>query len=120
MWYRTGQEDQLRFTVFGDHDGRRHCSADGSAYNWFMYVFAFIWDRHVVKSVCTGCYPKVPRVMADDRARKYMDHIAYHGYDCQFNCSKERQMYNVIADLHRRWPDLEVWMTEICYAYKLK
>jgi len=60
---------------------------------------------------------QVPRVMADHRARKYMDHIAYHGYDCQFNCSKGRQMYDVIMDLHRRWPELEVWMTEICYAY---
>lgn len=59
----------------------------------------------------------VPQVMSDPKARHYMDHIAYHGYDCQFNCSKARQMYDVIADLHRRWPRLEVWMTEICYAY---
>lgn len=59
----------------------------------------------------------VPPVMADKVASKYMDHIAYHGYDCQFNCSKERQMYDKIADMHRRWPELEVWMTEVCYAY---
>jgi len=55
--------------------------------------------------------------MSDPQAQKYMDHIAYHGYDCQYNCSKSRQNYNTIAELHRRWPDLEVWMTEICYAY---
>lgn len=59
----------------------------------------------------------VPVIMRDARARRYMDHIAYHGYDCQFNCTSERQEYDKVASLHRRWPELEMWMTEICYAY---
>ena len=60
----------------------------------------------------------VPHVLADEHARRYMDVIAYHGYDCQFNCTDDRQNYNLIAEIAKhdakRRP---IWMTEICYAY---
>ena len=38
-------------------------------------------------------------------------------YDCQFNCTDERQNYATIASLHASYPNRELWMTEICYAY---
>eukprot|EP01065_Artemidia_motanka_P049332 TRINITY_DN8147_c0_g2_i2.p1 TRINITY_DN8147_c0_g2~~TRINITY_DN8147_c0_g2_i2.p1 ORF type:complete len:412 (+),score=89.22 TRINITY_DN8147_c0_g2_i2:426-1661(+) len=59
----------------------------------------------------------VTDVMSDAKAATFMDHIAYHGYDCQYNCSKQRQQYDKVGALHDRWPGLELWMTEICYAY---
>lgn len=62
-------------------------------------------------------YQHIPNIMANAAAAKYMDHLAYHGYDCQFNCTKDRQNYDKIATLHNKWPDLELFMTEICYAY---
>ena len=43
----------------------------------------------------------VPKVMSNDRARYYMDVIAYHGYDCQFNCTDDRENYDAIAKLHQ-------------------
>ena len=55
--------------------------------------------------------------MMATRASAYIDHISYHGYDCQFNCSKARQRYDAVQSLHQRWPDKELFMTEICYAY---
>jgi len=59
----------------------------------------------------------VPAVMSNKNAKQYMDHIAFHGYDCQFNCTKSRNRYEEIARLHRDYPDLDILMTEICYAY---
>ena len=63
----------------------------------------------------------VPTVMADESARKYMDVIAYHGYDCQYeddgSCNDTRQRYDVIDSLARAYPGRALWMTEICYAY---
>ena len=57
----------------------------------------------------------VPKVM--QLASKYMDLIAYHGYDCQYNCTDSRMKYDKIADLAKKYPSKELWMTEICYAY---
>ena len=67
----------------------------------------------------------VPAVMSDPSARKYMDVIAYHGYDCQLamrdnpkaNCTDARQRYDAIAMLHEAYPSKALWMTEVCYAY---
>ena len=46
----------------------------------------------------------MPEVLKDAAAAKYMDVIAYHGYDCQYeddgSCNDERQNYDAIADLH--------------------
>ena len=59
----------------------------------------------------------VPAVLLDPAAARYMDVIAYHGYDCQFNCTDERQHYDLIAQLASREPNRPLWMTEVCYAY---
>ena len=50
----------------------------------------------------------IPAIMADPAAARYMDHFAYHGYDCQFNCTKLMNQYNKIAEIHSRFPDKEV------------
>ena len=55
--------------------------------------------------------------MSNEHAARYMDHIAFHGYDCQFNCTKTRNRYQDIERLHQEYPELEILMTEICYAY---
>ena len=51
-----------------------------------------------------------PVVLDDPAARKYVAVMPYHGYDFK--------NYDKIAELHRRYPDLPLWMTEICYAYE--
>jgi glucosylceramidase len=51
-----------------------------------------------------------PIVLDDPGARKYVAAIPYHGYDLK--------NYDKIADLHKRYPELPLWMTEICYAYE--
>lgn len=51
-----------------------------------------------------------PIVLNDPAARKYVAVIPYHGYDFK--------NYDKIADLHRLYPSLPLWMTEICYAYE--
>jgi glucosylceramidase len=51
-----------------------------------------------------------PVVLDDPAARKYVANLPYHGYDFRD--------YAKIADLHRRYPDLPLWMTEVCYAYE--
>ena len=63
----------------------------------------------------------VTQVMADPVARRYMDVIAYHGYDCQYeddgSCNDARQNYDKIAALAAAYPGVPLWLTEICYAY---
>ena len=51
-----------------------------------------------------------PVILDDPQARKYAGAIAYHGYGYKD--------YDKIADLHRRYPDLKLWMTEVCHAYE--
>ena len=51
-----------------------------------------------------------PTVLDDPAARKYVANLPYHGYDLRY--------YAKIADLHRRYPDLALWMSELCYAYE--
>jgi len=52
-----------------------------------------------------------PTVLDDPGARKYVAALAYHGYDWTH--------FDEIADLHRRYPNLPLWMTEICHAYEV-
>jgi glucosylceramidase len=52
----------------------------------------------------------VPAILDDPNARKYVGAIAYHGY--------EYKDYDKITALHQRYPDLKLWMTEICHAYE--
>jgi glucosylceramidase len=51
-----------------------------------------------------------PILMDDQGAHKYVAVMPYHGYDF-----KE---YSKIGELHRRYPDVPLWMTEVCYAYE--
>jgi glucosylceramidase len=50
-----------------------------------------------------------PIVLDDPAARQYVSVAPYHGYD-----DKD---WDKIVNLHRQYPDLPLWMTEVCYAY---
>jgi len=50
-----------------------------------------------------------PLVLSDPAARPYVAIAPYHGYD--------NQDWDKIRSLHRQYPDLPLWMTEVCYAY---
>jgi glucosylceramidase len=49
-------------------------------------------------------------VLNDPAARRYVASLPYHGYDFKH--------FEVIADLHKKYPDLPLWMTEVCWAYE--
>ena len=51
-----------------------------------------------------------PVILDDPQARKYSGAMAYHAYGYKD--------YDRIADLHRRYPDQKLWMTEVCHAYE--
>ncbi len=51
-----------------------------------------------------------PLVLDDPAARQYVSVAPYHGYD--------NKDWDKIQNLHRKYPDLPLWMTEICYAYE--
>ena len=44
-----------------------------------------------------------PILMDDNASRPFMDHVAFHSYDCNFNCTKGHMHYELIARLHKRW-----------------
>ena len=47
-----------------------------------------------------------PTVLDDARARRYVATLPYHGYDWN--------SYDELAGLHRRYPGIPMWMTELC------
>ena len=49
-----------------------------------------------------------PTVLDDPVARKYVASLAYHGYDFG--------NFGAIAGLRERYPDLHLWMTEVCHT----
>jgi glucosylceramidase len=51
-----------------------------------------------------------PILMNDAGARKYVAVMPYHGYDFKD--------YAKVGELHRRYPGVPLWMTEVCYAYE--
>ncbi len=51
---------------------------------------------------------KFPAVMDDPEAGKYISKLAVHGYDWG--------KFSSLTDLHNRYPDLPIWMAEICYV----
>jgi glucosylceramidase len=55
-------------------------------------------------------FTNYPLLMDDAEARKYVAVMPYHGYDF-----KE---YSKMAELHQRYPEAPLWMTEVCYAYQ--
>lgn len=55
-------------------------------------------------------YRRYPEVLRDPAARRYVAVLAYHGYDFKY--------YAEIAKLKAEYPDLPMWMDELCYAYE--
>jgi glucosylceramidase len=51
-----------------------------------------------------------PVILDDPEARRYAGAIAYHAYGYKD--------FDKIAALHRRYPALKLWMTEVCHAYE--
>jgi glucosylceramidase len=50
-----------------------------------------------------------PIVLNDPATRKYIAVLPYHGYDFA--------NFDKIAGLHKQYPELHLWMTEICRTY---
>ncbi|MGO8790496.1 MAG: glycoside hydrolase family 30 protein [Terriglobia bacterium] len=50
----------------------------------------------------------------DPDARKYVDALAYHGYDWTHPGA-----YGKIANVHKKYPQFPMWMTEVCHAYEI-
>ena len=73
--------------------------------------------KHGCKTKIFPCEPAKRRdslgyfapIMDDPEARKYVAALPYHAYDFHDHTS--------VADLHRRYPDVPLWMTEVCTAY---
>ncbi len=55
-------------------------------------------------------YKNYPIALEDPAARKYVAVLPYHGYGFKH--------FDRMAALHKRYPELPLWMTEICYAYE--
>ena len=51
-----------------------------------------------------------PTVMDDPAARQYVAVMPYHGYDLK--------QFDQLAKLRERYPEVPLWMTEICHAYE--
>lgn len=69
-----------------------------------------------------GARATYPVVLDDPEARKYVAALPYHGYD--FTRRKKPatpetgydfEEFRHIAELHKLYPDLPLWMTEVCY-----
>ncbi len=52
---------------------------------------------------------KFPAMLDDPDARKYVSSMAVHGYDTI-------KHYEALTELHNRYPDLPIWMTEVCWV----
>ena len=72
-----------------------------------------------------GARRTYPTVLDDAEARRYVATVPYHGYDFAFfkkplspptaeNGYTFAEFKN-IAELHKMYPDLPLWMTEVCY-----
>ncbi len=51
---------------------------------------------------------KIPAVLDDYEFRKSISTITVHGYDWN--------RFDAIAELHKKYPDIPIWMSEVCYA----
>ena len=49
-------------------------------------------------------------ILNSPQARQYVGAIAFHGY--------QYKDYQQMAELHKRYPGLKLWMTEVCHAYE--
>ncbi len=53
-------------------------------------------------------------VLDDPEALKYVGGLAYHGYDWT-----KSGAYGQIAEIHKKYPQFPMWMTEVCHAYEI-
>ncbi len=51
---------------------------------------------------------KFPPVLADPEIRKEVSSLTIHGYDWN--------KFSTVTELHNKFPELPIWMTEVCYA----
>jgi glucosylceramidase len=51
---------------------------------------------------------KFPAVLNDTEVRKYIHSLTVHGYDWD--------KFSSVSELHNKYPDLPIWMTEVCYV----
>ncbi|PWT70157.1 MAG: hypothetical protein C5B59_21150 [Bacteroidetes bacterium] len=51
---------------------------------------------------------KFPVALDDKDLQKYIHSLTVHGYDWD--------KFSILTDLHNRYPDLPIYMTEVCYA----
>lgn len=76
-----------------------------------------LWEKSGVKTKIQICdsynrenaYQNLAIVLEDPEARKYVASLSYHGY--------EFKDYDKIAELHRKYPELPLWMTEVDHSY---
>jgi glucosylceramidase len=54
-------------------------------------------------------YKNYPELLKDPEVRKYVAALPYHGYDMKD--------FDKIATLHKLFPDLPLWQTEVCWCY---
>ncbi len=53
---------------------------------------------------------KFPAALDDPEVRKLVHSMTIHGYDWD--------KFSTVTDLHNRYPELPIWMTEVCYVTK--
>jgi glucosylceramidase len=51
---------------------------------------------------------KFPDVLNDPEVRKHISSLTVHGYDWD--------KFSTVTELHNKYPDLPIWMTEVCYV----
>lgn len=59
-------------------------------------------------------YKYYPTVLNDPQARQYVRELPYHGYDHL----KGPENFDQLAALHKAYPDLRLWMTEVCDMFE--
>jgi len=71
-----------------------------------------IRTRIQLSEACTRdeAYRNYPGVLDDSEARKFIAVLPYHGYDFDH--------FDRMASLRERYPNLPLWMTEVCHAYQ--
>ena len=58
----------------------------------------------------SSAFKNYPTVLDDPEARKFVAAAPYHGYGFGD--------FTLIAKLHSQYPEIPLWMTEICHAYE--
>lgn len=53
-------------------------------------------------------HEKFPPVLDDPEVRKYISSLTVHGYDWD--------KFSALSELHAKYHDLPIWLTEVCYA----